>query len=159
MYLQWHLDKAGNTALANGMFSLLRRHETWYRKDLAGSAEKSDDWLEVYRLNIASAVMKEDLVLVGRREGQRIDFITKRSQYRKGSFARNVLCSHCVAITCLVFNFIIFQRPRCTGLGSPPLCGMCAMTKSFLQLPAAKCKPAKRFFSDPSAFLATYCVQ
>ena len=33
--LQWHADKAGNTDLANGMFRLLRRHETWYRKDLA----------------------------------------------------------------------------------------------------------------------------
>ena len=37
--LQGHADKAGNTALANAMFQLRRRHETWYRKNLAGARQ------------------------------------------------------------------------------------------------------------------------
>eukprot|EP00421_Protoceratium_reticulatum_P020770 CAMPEP_0168380846 /NCGR_PEP_ID=MMETSP0228-20121227/12571_1 /TAXON_ID=133427 /ORGANISM="Protoceratium reticulatum, Strain CCCM 535 (=CCMP 1889)" /LENGTH=656 /DNA_ID=CAMNT_0008393925 /DNA_START=30 /DNA_END=1997 /DNA_ORIENTATION=- len=45
LFKTWHPDKVGDTPLANSIFRLLRQHEQWYKKHLAGEAG-DDSWLD-----------------------------------------------------------------------------------------------------------------
>jgi len=47
LFKTWHPDKVGDTPLANKIFHLLRMHEQWYKKRLAGDVSVGDDsWLD-----------------------------------------------------------------------------------------------------------------
>jgi len=46
LFKTWHPDKAGDTDVARTIFRMLRRHEQWYRKRLAGETNEDDSWLD-----------------------------------------------------------------------------------------------------------------
>ncbi|CAK0871810.1 unnamed protein product [Prorocentrum cordatum] len=46
LFKTWHPDKVGDTPIANKIFHLLRAHEQWYKRRLAGENVGDDSWLD-----------------------------------------------------------------------------------------------------------------
>eukprot|EP00971_Amphidinium_carterae_P095263 1884610-Amphidinium_carterae.1 len=46
LFKTWHPDKVGDTPVSNRIFRLLRKHEQWYKKRMAGQAVGDDSWLD-----------------------------------------------------------------------------------------------------------------
>eukprot|EP00928_Gymnodinium_smaydae_P095838 TRINITY_DN8323_c0_g2_i1.p1 TRINITY_DN8323_c0_g2~~TRINITY_DN8323_c0_g2_i1.p1 ORF type:complete len:4833 (+),score=938.40 TRINITY_DN8323_c0_g2_i1:126-14624(+) len=59
LFKTWHPDKAGDTPLSRAIFRLIRRHEQWYKKRLAGEVQEDDSWLDEERADDAEGLALE----------------------------------------------------------------------------------------------------